>query len=594
MRLSHTFAILILCCAGGNAWAGKTASAPAPKVSAPARTAAPAAKTASGGTARGGGATTTTKGPTTSSPNAGRGPTTSSPGGGRGPTTASPNAGRGATTSSPTTANGGRGAGPAAAGGKATAPAAAGRAGTAAPGGRGPASASAISHPAPAGSHSVHTADGKEVRTRPNGQRSDVHDAKRGMDVHHGLNGDRRVSVERADHSRVVAERGGRGYVQHPYAFRGHEFGHRTYYYRGRAYDRFYRRYDYRGVYLDVYAPAYYYPAGLYGWAYNPWATPVVFGWGWGVNPWYAGYGFYFAPAPVYPTPSLWLTDYMIANQLQAAYQDGPPPQPGAQPGSDPMLTPDVKNLISAEVQRQLALENAEAQTTAQHQDPDPGSSGVARMLADGQTHVFVAGQSLDVVDSTGRECPLSQGDVLQLRTPPAPAETSAALIVLASKGGSECGKASTVSVTVADLQNMQNSMRETIDQGLGELQKDQGKGGLPVAPQSARVMPVKTEFALAAPPPEADAATQIAQQSKEADLAEKEIGTAVTDAPAGGPSADAPATPPPTLTTGQTVEQVTAMMGQPKSVVDLGARKIYVYPDMKITFTAGKVSNIQ
>ncbi len=109
----------------------------------------------------------------------------------------------------------------------------------------------------------------------------------------------RRVSVEHADHSRVVAERGGRGYVQHPYAFRGHEYEHRTYYFHGRAYDRFYRGYPYRGGYLEIYSPAFYYPLGLYGWVYNPWLAPVPYAWGWAGNPWYGYYGsYFFAPEP--------------------------------------------------------------------------------------------------------------------------------------------------------------------------------------------------------------------------------------------------------------------------------------------------------
>ena len=92
--------------------------------------------------------------------------------------------------------------------------------------------------------------------------------------------------VERGDHSRVFAERGGRGYVQHPYMYHGREFGHRTYYDHGRAYDRYYNRYEYRGAFLDVYAPVRYYPVGFYGWAYNPWAVPVVYGgWGWAGSP---------------------------------------------------------------------------------------------------------------------------------------------------------------------------------------------------------------------------------------------------------------------------------------------------------------------
>src|SRR5271156_4383831 len=97
-----------------------------------------------------------------------------------------------------------------------------------------------VAHPAFNGSHEVHAANGAAVRTRADGSRSDIHDPKRGMDIQHGLNGQRRPTVERGDHSRVGADRGGRGYVQHPYMFHGHEFGHRTYYDHGRAYDRFY------------------------------------------------------------------------------------------------------------------------------------------------------------------------------------------------------------------------------------------------------------------------------------------------------------------------------------------------------------------
>jgi hypothetical protein len=62
----------------------------------------------------------------------------------------------------------------------------------------------------------MHAANGAAVRTRADGSRSDVHDPKRGMDIHHGLSGNRRVAVEMSDHSRIVSERCGRGYVQHP------------------------------------------------------------------------------------------------------------------------------------------------------------------------------------------------------------------------------------------------------------------------------------------------------------------------------------------------------------------------------------------
>ena len=84
---------------------------------------------------------------------------------------------------------------------------------------------------------------------------------------------------------------------------------------------RYYGRYYYHGMYVNPYYPSYYYGPAFYGWAYNPWAAPVAYGWGWGGNPWFGFYGAYFTPYPIYASPAFWLTDYIIANSLQAAYQ---------------------------------------------------------------------------------------------------------------------------------------------------------------------------------------------------------------------------------------------------------------------------------
>jgi len=49
------------------------------------------------------------------------------------------------------------------------------------------------------------------------------------------------------------------------------------------------------------------------------------------------------------------------------------------------------------------------------------------------------------------------------------------------------------------------------------------------------------------------------------------------------------------TLRLGMTPEQVEAAQGgKPQKVIDLGSKKTYIYPDMKIIFTNGKVSDIQ
>ena len=48
------------------------------------------------------------------------------------------------------------------------------------------------------------------------------------------------------------------------------------------------------------------------------------------------------------------------------------------------------------------------------------------------------------------------------------------------------------------------------------------------------------------------------------------------------------------TVTLGQTPEDVIAILGSPEKKIDLGAKKIFVYKDMKIVFIDGKVSDVQ
>jgi hypothetical protein len=375
-----------------------------------------------------------------------------------------------------------------------------------------------------------HAPSGSTVRMRANGRPSEIHDAKRGMDVHHNINGGHRVMVEDRSHNRTVFQKGRAGYVQHPYSYRGHEYAQRTYVSHGHVYSRSYMGYPYRGAYLHIYSPGVFYSPYYYGWAYNPWASPVTFGWGFAGSPWYGHYGYYFTPFDSYPSASYWLTDYMISSDLQADYAAHT--EAGEADGEAPtvagptLLTPDVKQQIADEVRSELALENNEATQQSHQQDVDPGSSGIDRLISDaskGKKHVFVVGTALDVVNASQTECSLSDGDVLALQTAP-PADAQAVdLVVLASKGGQECQKQDTVSVALADLQEMQNHMRESIDQGLQELQAKQGKGGLPALPSTVRPQPAPAPYASIAQP-DPNAATEIQQQSQQADQAEQEV----------------------------------------------------------------------
>ena len=67
-------------------------------------------------------------------------------------------------------------------------------------------------------------------------------------------------------------------------------------------------------------------------------------------------------------------------------------------------------------------------------------------------------------------------------------------------------------------------------------------------------------------------------------------------DAPAEPEQAAAPAAAAPTKTiaVGQTRDEVIAMFGVPTKVVQLGAKEIDFFPDMKVTFTKNKVTNVE
>ena len=292
----------------------------------------------------------------------------------------------------------------------------------------------------------------------------------------------------------------------------------------------------------------------------------------------------------------------MISGVLSAAYQEKqatPDAEADQQAASEtPTLTPAVKEMIAKEVNSQLALENQEADQNALNQDPDPQNSGLQRLLTDHNTHIFVVGSPLDVVGSSGSECALSDGDVLNMVAPSAPDATTVNLMVLSSKGKHECAKSDTVTVALADLQEMQNHLRENIDQGLQELQTKQGRGGLPPAPPSAQSPPVNAALTHDAPPPDPNAAAEVNQQLADASEAEKQVVTqaqqeTATAAPAIPPNQASPGSAV-SIKVGQSIAEVRASLGEPVMVIDLGSKTTYKYKDMKVIFKEGKVADVQ
>jgi hypothetical protein len=467
---------------------------------------------------------------------------------------------------------------------------------------------------------SVKTASGNEAKFDSHGSVKEVHAGN--TTVSRGPNGMRRTEVVRADHTRMVAYGHGRGYVEHPYEYGGHRYYSRAYYYHGGYYRGYYHPYYYGGVQVYGYMPAYYYPPAYYGWAYNPWAVPVAYGWGWGAAPWYGYYGAYFAPYPVYPSAAYWIADYMVAASLAEAYSAAAASGDSAQlrhinPArlvyasynpdtgtTSPTMTKEVKDAVADEIKLELAL----AQKTA---DPASGStSNLETLLADGKPHVFVASTGLTVT-SAGTDCGLTEGDVLALNTPPAKDATTADLRVLASKQ-SDCAKGSVVTVELTDLQEMLNHLLSNIDKGMAEMKDHPGQGGLPAPPAEAISGTKEAPYAAAAPPADANGAAELDETAKQGAQVEQQVvaeasapdgsdATAQAASPIGGVAPSAPAPPvaaapkgPAVIALGQTPEQVIATKGQPTNKVAFPTKTVFIYPDMKITFVNGKLSDVQ
>jgi hypothetical protein len=312
----------------------------------------------------------------------------------------------------------------------------------------------------------------------------------------------------------------------------------------------------------------------------------VAYNWGWVGDPWYGYYAGYFTPYPVYASPSLWLTDYLMAQTLQAAYLERSAELANAQANWTPM-TPEVKQQIAEEVRRQITLENYEAGADPQTA-PDPGSSGVERMLGGSQPRVFVVSSPL-YVESAAGECAVTAGDVLGLQPGAQPDLPLVYLRVVSSKPN-ECSVGLKVSVGVAELQEMQNHMRASIDRGLADLSKKQGQEGIPPIPGAAAGAPVQSGYAALAPPPDPNVATELKSQTSEGDQAQSEL--LHQAGLAGAEPIERPAWKP--LMLGQTIEEVKAILGEPQNTVDLGTMKIYIFPRVKVTFTDGRATKFE
>jgi len=181
-------------------------------------------------------------------------------------------------------------------------------------------------------------------------------------------------------------------------------------------------------------------------------------------------------------------------------------------------ITPELKVAIAEEVQRQIA-----ADYTASA-NPDKAASYAELPSALAQpNHVFVVATTIDVTTADQQECELQPGDVLRLTTSPS-TDSPLAQLRVASGRIMDCPAGIEVMVSVQDLQDMQNSLREQIASGLETLRENQGTNGLPAAPAEALLIPPQGPGSSLAPLSSADAVSMLETETHDADSLELDV----------------------------------------------------------------------
>ena len=323
-----------------------------------------------------------------------------------------------------------------------------------------------------------------------------------GTVINHGAHGERRYETRRADGSRTVGFGHGRGFAERAYYRGGHPYLRRTYFSNGQRYAYAYRGYYWHGHLYYGYVPPYYYASPYYGWAITPWGAQIAYGWGWNRAPWYGSYGYYFAPSPFYDSAALWLTDYLLAANLQAAYEAraqanaAAAASPEAAADGQTTITPELKEQIAEEVRAQIAAEKVEEEAAPANPEPDAPVSDTpphatqnapdeAPAALDPSAKTFLVSTVLSESMTDGTECSLSPGDILT-RVQDAPDNNQAVKVVVASSQRNDCAAGTQLIFAVVDLQDMHNDFRAKISEGLSQLAQNQGKNGIPAGPPPA------------------------------------------------------------------------------------------------------------
>lgn len=279
-----------------------------------------------------------------------------------------------------------------------------------------------------------------------------------------------------------------------------------------------------RAFAYETFVPAVRYPGIYYAWALAAWPRPISYAWGWQVQPWYSVYGAQFTPYPAYTSPDLWMTDYIIAQNMQTAYQAqtaappsgpaqqgppappasdssaaptaaqpsdaAPPPQPSDVPPVSqssatayvpetppPAITPQVKSQLNAQIKVQLQEQQAAAampvSLTTQSTPP-----------ALRPNHVFFqVVQPIDVPSGTASgHCSLSANDYIR-RTDTMSNDDWMIPVVVELSRPSDCPEGLATRIGLNDLNAMENEQEAQVMAAMQAASKSMGPNGPPSGP---------------------------------------------------------------------------------------------------------------
>jgi len=374
----------------------------------------------------------------------------------------------------------------------------------------------------------VTTAKGVTVKFDVHGHPAAIHDGH-GTTISRGPHGERKIETVRADHSRLVSTGSHRGFAEQRFTQGGRDYARRTYFDHGHVFARVYHPYFYGGYPFYTYVPPFYFGIAFYGWAYNGWAVPVAYTWGWFGSPWYTPYSYYFSPYAAYPAPAFWLADYAIAASLQAAAEDAGSASLRHQPGlvlasahldeqngaASVVMTKELKDTIAKQVKILIADEKASAATLG-NLPSDEDAAPVPPSL-DPRFTLFISSSSASLDTSDGA-CAITAADIVRRTEDTPDADNTVGVEVVSSKKD-DCAVGTASRITLDDLEEMHDSFRQKIDDGLKSLSESQGKGGIPNSP-AATVHTLPEGQTTPDPTVESD----LKKQREAADAAEKDV----------------------------------------------------------------------